>query len=160
MKTLGLFCLLFAGISFVSCKKDQAEKEAKAAKEKAEMVVKTECYKALYDRDTIDLKINTLESGKVSGNMLMKFDMQPSKIGEIYGDFHGDTLLVSYTFVNQGNDKITYKNPMAFLKKGNELILGNGKMETSMGVTYFVKGEPIDFENVKFKFSTVDCVDK
>ena len=49
---------------------------------------------------------------------------------------------------------------MALLKKGNELILGNGKIETYLGASYFAKGQPIDFENVKYKFATVDCVDK
>lgn len=160
MKTLGLFCLLFACISFESCKKDQSQKDAKAAKIKPDIVVSSECYKALYEKDTIDLKINTLESGKVTGDLVMKVFKRPNKVGRIFGNFHGDTLFVSYTFIEEVNDKITYKNPMAFLKKGNELILGNGEMETSMGATYFVKGSPIDFENVKYKFTTVDCVDK
>ncbi len=160
MRIPGLFCLLFASAIFVSCKKDQSAKDTKDAKVKADIVVNTECYKALYDSDTIDLKLNTLESGKISGDMVMKLNQMPNKIGEIYGDFHGDTLMVSYTFIDQGNDKITYKNPMAFLKKDSLLILGNGKMETTMGATYFVKGEPIDFENVKYKFSKVDCEDK
>lgn len=47
---------------------------------------------------------------------------------------------------------------MAFLKRGNQLILGNGEMQTTMGATYFVKGSPIDFERVKFKFTTIDCI--
>ncbi len=160
MKNIGVFCLLLLSFTVESCKNNQESKAAEEAKVKADMVVNSECYKSFYDRDTIDLKINTLESGKVSGDMTMKLDALPSKIGEFFGEFHGDTLLVSYTFINQGNDKVTYKNPMAFLKKGNELILGNGKIETSMGASYFVKGEPIDFENVKYKFSKVDCVEK
>ncbi len=160
MRIPALFCLLFACISFESCKNNQSEKDANVAKEKAEEVVSTTCYKALYENDTVDLKVNTLKSGKVSGDLVMKIYANPKKIGKIYGDYHGDTLLVSYTFVDEGNEKVTYKNPMAFLKKENQLILGNGKMETSMGATYFVKGEPIDFENVKYKFSTVDCVGK
>lgn len=48
---------------------------------------------------------------------------------------------------------------MAFLKRGNELILGNGKIQTTLGASYLVKGT-IDFERVKFKFTTVDCIDK
>ena len=39
-------------------------------------------------------------------------------------------------------------------------ILGNGKIETSMGASYFVKGVPIDFERVKYKFTAVDCAAK
>lgn len=160
MKISALFYLLFAATIFVSCKNSEEKKEAQEAKEKVEEIVSATCYKAVYENDTIDLKVNTLKSGKVSGDLVMKIYAMPKKIGEIYGDYHGDTLLVSYTFIDEGNEKVTYKNPMAFLKKDKQLILGNGKMETSMGATYFVKGEPIDFENVKYKFSTVDCVGK
>ena len=160
MKISALLYLLFAATIFVSCKNSEEKKEAKEAKEKVEEIVSATCYKAVYENDTIDLKVNTLKSGKVSGDLVMKIYAMPKKIGEIYGDYHGDTLLVSYTFIDEGNEKVTYKNPMAFLKKDKQLILGNGKMETSMGATYFVKGEPIDFENVKYKFSTVDCVGK
>lgn len=49
---------------------------------------------------------------------------------------------------------------MALLKRGNELILGNGKIETYLGRSYFAKDTPIDFEKVKYKFTTVDCVEK
>jgi hypothetical protein len=45
---------------------------------------------------------------------------------------------------------------MAFLKKRDELILGNGKIEVAMGASYFANGEPIDFERVKYKFTSVD----
>lgn len=92
--------------------------------------------------------------------MEMKVFNMPNKTGEIAGKFSGDTLFVSYTFTEGTNKEITYKNPMAFLKRENELILGNGKIETSMGASYFVKGSPIDFERVKYKFTTVDCVNK
>ncbi|MFL9829838.1 hypothetical protein ABS764_03150 [Flavobacterium sp. ST-87] len=160
MKKSGIFCLLFLCFAIESCKNNQEQKEAEKAKIEADMVVNTACYKAFYDKDTIDLKVNTLESGKVSGDMTMKLDLLPHKMGEFSGEFHGDTLFVSYTFINEGNEKITYKNPMAFLKKGDELVLGNGKIETSMGASYFVKGEPIDFENVKYKFSKIDCEEK
>jgi hypothetical protein len=46
------------------------------------------------------------------------------------------------------------------LKRGEDLILGDGKIETYLGASYFAKGKPIDFDNVKFKFTTVDCVEK
>jgi hypothetical protein len=104
--------------------------------------------------------MNTLRNGKITGNMVMKFFNMPKKVGKIAGEFNGDTLFASYTFIQGTDEKITYKNPMAFLKRGDELILGNGKIQTTMGASYFVKDSPIDFERVKFKFSTVDCVAK
>jgi hypothetical protein len=160
MKNLSLFCLLFACIGFQSCKKNQNPKGLETAKILIETPISVQCYKSLYQEDTIDLKINTLKNGKITGNMVMNFFNMPKKIGKIAGEFHGDTLFASYTFIQGANDKITYKNPMAFLKHGNELILGNGKIETTMGASYFVKDTPIDFEKVKYKFTTVECVDK
>jgi hypothetical protein len=160
MKTPVLFCLLLACIGFQSCKKNENQKVGKAAQVQAEKPISIQCYKALYKKDTIELKMNTLKNGKITGDMVMKFFNMPKKVGKIAGEFSGDTLFASYTFIQGANEKITYKNPMAFLKRGNEFILGNGKIQTTMGASYFVKDSPIDFERVKFKFATVDCVDK
>lgn len=157
MKNLGLFCLLFACIGFQSCKKNQNPKVVEGTQVQAEKPISVQCYKALYEEDTIDLKMNTLKNGKITGDMVMKFFNTEKKVGKIAGEFSGDTLFASYTFIQGTNEKITYKNPMAFLKRGNELILGNGKIQTTMGASYFVKGSPIDFDRVKFKFVTVDC---
>lgn len=158
MKKLSFFCLLFACIGFYSCKKNENETVVKTDPILAEKPLQVQCYKAMYEQDTIDLKINTLKNGEITGDMVMKFFKMPVKIGKIAGEFHGDTLLASYTFFQGTNEKITFKNPMAFLKRGEELVLGNGKIQTTMGASYFVKGSPIDFDRVKFKFSAVPCV--
>jgi hypothetical protein len=158
MKNLGLFCVLLVCIALGSCKKNESPKNVKAARD--EKPVSVACYKALYEKDTIELKINTLKDGKITGNMVMKIVDTPKKQGEITGEFRGDTLFADYSFTEGTNGKVTYKNPLALLKKGNELILGNGKIETYLGVSYFAKGEPIDFDRVKYKFTSVDCVDK
>jgi hypothetical protein len=160
MKNLGVFCLLLACIGFESCKKDQTPKDTEAAKTQAEKPISTTCYKALYESDTLNLTINTLKDGKVTGNMIMKIENMPDKIGEIAGGFRGDTLFADYSFIQGTNEKVKFKNPMAFLKHGNELNLGSGKIETYLGKSYFVKGTPIEFENVKYKFTTVDCTIK
>lgn len=160
MKNLGLFCLMLACIGFQSCKKNQSEKVVKATQVQAEKPISIACYKALYQQDTLDLKINTLKNGQITGDMVMTIFNMPKKVGKIAGEFHGDTLFASYTFIQGGYEKKTYKNPMAFLKKGNELILGKGQIETSLGASYFVKGVPIDFDRVKYRFAKVDCVGK
>jgi len=157
MKNLGLLCLLLACIGFESCNKNQKNVDIQAQNEKP---INVKCYKALYEQDTVELKINTLKNGNITGNMVMKIFNMPVKVGKIAGEFRGDTLFAAYTFIQGTNDKVTFKNPMAFLKRGNDLILGNGKIESTMGATYFVKGQPIDFDNVKYKFTSVDCVDK
>jgi hypothetical protein len=160
MKNLGLFFLLLTCIGFESCKKDQSPKDVDATKAQAEKPISKACYKALYENDTIDLTINTLKNGKINGDMVMKIENMPNKVGKIAGEFRGDTLFADYSFIQGTNAKVTFKNPMAFLKHGNELILGSGKIETYLGRSYFVKGTPIDFEKVKYKFTTVDCVNK
>jgi hypothetical protein len=75
----------------------------------------------------------------MTGDLVMKIMDMPKKVGKILGEFRGDTLFASYTFIQGGYEKKTYKNPMAFLKKGNELILGNGKIETNMGALILLK---------------------
>ena len=157
MKNLGLFCILLACIGLESCNKNPKNIDDQAQPEKP---VSVQCYKASYEQDTIDLKINTLATGKITGDMVMRIENMPKKVGKIAGEFRGDTLFVAYTFIQGANDKVTFKNPMALLKRDGELILGNGKIETTMGASYFVKGEPIDFDNVKYKFTNVDCVNK
>ena len=160
MKNLVISCLLLSCIGLQSCKNDEKQKEAEAAKAEGEKVVSVQCYKAVYEKDTINLKLNTLKNGKLSGDMLMKVAGSPEKFGEIAGEFHGDTLFADYTFKEKTNKDRTFKNPMAFLKRDNQLILGNGTMQTTMGVTYLVKDKPIDFDRVKYKFSTTECVEK
>ncbi|GGF29804.1 hypothetical protein [Flavobacterium limi] len=159
MKKLVLSCLILSLSGLQSCKNDEKQKEIEAAKAEGEKVVSTQCYKAIYEDDTIDLNLNTLKNGKISGNMSMKVSGAAERIGEIKGEFHGDTLFADYTFT-EGANKKTFKNPMAFLKKDKQLILGNGTMQTTMGVTYLVKDKPIDFERVKYKFDSIDCAGK
>ncbi|TDD74404.1 hypothetical protein [Flavobacterium caseinilyticum] len=160
MKNPVLLCLLFACLGFQSCKENQNVKVKDKIKVQAEKPISIQCYRALYEQDTIELKLNTLKNGEITGDMDMKFFKMPKKTGKIAGEFRGDTLFASYTFIEGDNKKITFKNPMAFLKRGDELILGNGKIQTTMGASYFVKGSPIDFERVKFKLATVQCSDK
>ena len=155
MKKSTFFYFLFTCIIIVSCNKKQNDNQTVEDKP-----VSVNCYVALYEKDTINLKVNTLESGKISGTMDMKLLDMPIKTGKLSGEFKGDTLFADYSFIQGTNDKVVFKNPMAFLKKGNELILGNGKIETYLGASYFAKGEPIDFENVKYKFQTVECIEK
>lgn len=157
MKRSTLLCLLVTCITIASCNKNQKENGDQAIDEKP---VSVQCYIAIYEEDTIDLKINTLKNGKISGNMDMKLLNMPIKFGKISGEFRGDTLFADYSFIQGTNDKVVFKNPMAFLRKGNELILGNGKIETYLGKSYFAKGKPIDFENVKYKFNITGCVEK
>ena len=157
MRKLLMLGLLLGFIGFQSCKNNESSNGAEAAKTEVEKYVKVECYKTIYESDTIDLRLNTLKDGKIIGNMVMKIEFAPEKVGEIKGEFKGDTLFANYTFRQGTNKDRIFKNPMAFLRRGNELILGNGSIVTSLGASYFEKGKPIDFDKVKYKFKTIDC---
>ncbi|TDD94865.1 hypothetical protein [Flavobacterium cellulosilyticum] len=155
MKKLGLFCFLLVCFVFISCKKTKTIDADKLQNEKP---INTNCYQAIYEKDTINLEVNTLKDGKISGEMVMKLENMPPKIGKIIGEFRGDTLFADYSFHQGANENKIFKNPIAILKRGNEFNLGNGKIENYLGASYFVKGEPVDFDNVKYKFTSIDCV--
>ena len=152
MKNLSLISLLLSSMLFMSCKKNSTETTSTD-----ENLISEQCYKAIYEKDTLDLKIKTFKDGKITGSMEMVVLDKPKKIGGIAGEVRGDTLFTSYTYHEEGTEKKTYKNPMAFLKQGNEIILGNGETEYALGGSYFVEGKPIDFDNVKYNFRMVEC---
>ena len=155
MKNLSMFFLLATCIVLGSCKDKKSETIVNA-----EEPVNEQCYKAIYEQDTLHLKINTLEDGNIKGSLVMIVSDNATKTGKLEGKFRGDTLFTNYTFTQGENRISTYKNPLAFLKRGNELILGNWVTDKAMGANYDDAGQPIDFDNVKYKFKTVDCVEK
>lgn len=157
MKNTVLFCLLLVFIGFQSCKKAN---EAEANKIKAEKPISTQCFKAVFETDTIYLEMDSLEKGKIAGKMVMTFLNKPVKEGKINGEFRGDTLFADYVFTQGANLERVFKNPIALLKRGDTLILGNGVIQNYMGASYFAKGIPIDFKKVKFNFLSVDCEPK
>lgn len=160
MRKIVLSCMLLSFVGLQSCKNEEKQKAIEAAKAEGEKVVGSECYQAIYEKDTLQLKLNTLKNGKLTGNLIMKVAPSTVRSGEVAGEFHGDTLFVDYTFVDGTNNNAKFKNPMALLKRDKQLILGNGTMQTTMGVTYLVKDKPIDFEKVKYKFDSAECADK
>lgn len=120
-------------------------------------VLNSQCYKAGFEKDSADLNVETLSSGKVKGKLTVKYEKKPMNNGLIAGEFKGDTLFVNYTF-KTGKDTVSvYTNPLAFLKKDGKLIMGVGQIETTLGRSYFVKGKPINFERGKFTFEPKDC---
>jgi hypothetical protein len=80
----------------------------------------------LYEKDTINLKINNFKNGEVTGDLEMKIENMPTKLAKLWENF----VVIHYfeLYLIQGaNEKDT--KPNGFLKNGNELILGNGKIE-------------------------------
>jgi hypothetical protein len=160
MKNLWNIGLILIFIGFQSCKKNQEQEKVDTTQVETTPALNDQCYQALYKKDTLDLRVKTLSDGTISGDLVMNVFNEPLREGEIKGEFHGDTLFCSYTFILTKNKAVTYKNPMAFLKKGDELILGDGEIQMYLGASYFKKDTPIDFENVKYRFTPSDCLNK
>jgi hypothetical protein len=77
---------------------------------------------------------------------------------EISGEFRGDTLFASYTFI-QGGYKEKHIKINGILKRGDDLILGNGEIQITLGLHILLMAA-IDFDRVKYKFTAVECVDE
>ena len=77
----------------------------------------------------------------------------------------GNCTTVSPTSANKPNASplrfaAGFKNPLAFLKVGENMVLGVGQIETHLGRSYFVKNKPIDFVIARFRFVPMDCEKK
>jgi hypothetical protein len=71
---------------------------------------------------------------EITGDMDMAISNMPKKVGNS-GEFRGDTLFASYTFI-QGGYKEKHIKSMAFLKR-DDLILGNGEIQITLGASHF-----------------------
>jgi hypothetical protein len=91
--------------------------------------------------------------------MDMAISNMPKKLGKSQENF-GDTLFASYTFIQGGYKEKHIKIQWHFLKRGDDLILGNGEIQITLGASHFVNDAAIDFDRVKYKFTAVECVDE
>lgn len=159
MKKPGLYISCIAAALLFSC--TQSADKSSALKDSLSAVVDTlsnrTCFVAHDAKDTATLELNTFDKGKVKGHLLINYVDKGKNDGQIEGAYKGDTLFVDYTFKIGTANKVIYKNPLAFLKKDGNLILGVGQIETSLGRSYFVKGKPISFEKGRFTFTPTDC---
>lgn len=160
MKTKAAFYLPVLAISLIfSC--SQGENKSSAMTDSLTSAMDTTgnktCLLAIDEKDTATLTLQETSAGKVKGRLLISYHDKAKNDGEISGAYKGDTLFVDYTFKIGEANKTIYKNPLAFLKKDKQLLLGVGQIETTLGRSYFVKGKPISFDKGRFIFATVDC---
>jgi len=159
-KTFILFAFT-ASLFIYSCNQSTNKNSRKSVDSTA---LSNTCYTAVFEKDTAHLKLQTDTSGKVTGDLTIKYgEVKPNSlekvvnVGTIEGSFRGDTLLVDYTHTTGSINKEGFKNPLAFLKVGENLILGVGDIETHLGRSYFAKGKPINYEIARFRFMPADC---
>jgi len=79
MRNRILPCLLLCCLGFISCNRNQKNAADQAVAEKP---VSVQCYVSIYEKDTVSIQINPLKSGKLTGNMDMKFLDMPVKTGK------------------------------------------------------------------------------
>lgn len=161
MKKTSILFACIVSLFIYSCNQG-AKKDPALSADTAALV--NNCYIAVFEKDTAYLKTQTDTSGKIKGDLTMNYgEVQPNSlekvinVGTIAGEFRGDTLFVDYTHTGGSINKKGFKNPLAFLKVGENLVLGVGQIETHLGRSYFVKNKPIDFEIGRFRFVPVDC---
>ena len=161
MKKTSILFACIISLFIYSC--NQGAKKNPNTSTDSTSLVKT-CYIAVFETDTAHLITFADTTGKITGDLTMKYgEVQANSlekvvnVGTIAGEFRGDTLFVDYTHTSGSINKKGFKNPLAFLKVGENLVLGVGQIETHLGRSYFVKDKPIDFEIGRFRFVPVDC---
>lgn len=118
-----------------------------------EKPISTTRYIAIDGKDTARMELHQFTK-KIEGSLQINYAKKDNNIGKIEGKFKGDTLFVNYVF-KVGKNKPTYKNPLAFLRKDDKLIIGIGEMENTVGRTYFKKDIPLNFDQGRFTFVAV-----
>jgi len=161
MKKTSILLAFIAPLFIYSCNQG-AKKNPNTSADSTSLV--NTCYIAVFEKDTAHLKTQTDTSGKIIGDLTINYgEVQANSlekvtnVGTIAGEFRGDTLYVDYTHTSGSINKKGFKNPLAFLKVGENLVLGVGQIETHLGRSYFVKSKPIDYEIARFRFVPVDC---
>jgi hypothetical protein len=156
MKNSILIYLPMMLLSLTSC---DGSKNTSQQENDTTAMSKRECYMAVYEKDTAHLSINSLEGSKIKGDLLIKYWNNPKNEGKISGRRNGDTLFADYTYIVGTYKERINKNPLAFLVRGDSLILGIGEIETKVGRSYFKPGVPINFERGRFRFVKTACKD-
>lgn len=150
MKKYILMLTAFA-LGFTACNQNKPQETSNSSTQINKEAVK-ECYLATSGKDSASICLDNI-NGKVIGTLNFNFLEKDDSNGDIKGAFVGDTLFVDYVFKAEGT---LSKNPLVFLKKGNNLQQGYGEIVTYLGKTYFKNHSEIKFEE-GFLFTPVDC---
>jgi len=151
-KTPLLLFISFVSLCLYSC--NQSGGSATTPKT-ADSVFKLSCYRAIDGKDTAFLQLKDFKK-RTEGKLLFKFSKKDKNDGDIKGTYKGDTLFVNYGY-HVGNDPAWHINPVALLKKDGKLVMGVGKIGYLLGIPYFDKKVPIDFDAGRFTFEPVEC---
>lgn len=140
--TTTAFKLLFPALIMITCGCRNGQKTD-------ETEVKT-LYNAVNKTDTAMFNIKLIDK-TFYGQLEINYRGLYKDSGDVTGIVKGDTLKGTFRFQHYGV-KIWHSIPIALLKKDNKLIMGEGAMEIYMGMYYFKKNKPIDYQTPKFVF--------
>ncbi|SMC40641.1 hypothetical protein SAMN04488524_0246 [Pedobacter africanus] len=107
-------------------------------------------YRAIHTTDTAMLNIHLTEK-EFYGQLEINYKGLYTDSGNVTGIIKGDTLRGTYRYRHYGIET-WHTIPIALLKKGHRLIMGEGETEIYMNMRYFRKNAPINYQNPKFVF--------
>lgn len=107
-------------------------------------------YSGVNKSDTARLHIK-LTDKEFYGQLEINYRGAFKDSGDVSGIVKGDTLRGTYRYQHYGIEK-WHSMPISLLKRDNRLLMGEGAMEIYMGMYYFKKNRPIDYEKPKFVF--------
>ncbi len=114
------------------------------------------CFQAIDGKDTAYMELDTLKYYDIKGKMRFHYSDTSNYVGEFKGEMKGDTLRGFFEFQLNGGE-YWHRNPVAFLKKQGNLVMGEGKFVLIWGSGYFDPAVPIDYSRAKFIFKPISC---
>ena len=142
--------LIPLSIAIFGCNREQPSKKPVVEKKMA-------CYKSISGNDTAWLSIDTART-EITGTLKVNYATKMEIFhGKFNGKMYGDTLKGYFDFkINKGKEP--FRNPLAFLKRDNKLIMGVGQFMMVMGTAHFDDKVPIDYESARFVFeNATEC---
>lgn len=100
-------------------------------------------YRAVNGKDTAQLSI-TVYDDRFYGRYEMIYGKNGKDSGTVRGQIIGDTLKGEFKYISFGGTKSI--SPIQFLKKDGKLRLGKGLKATYMGIPFYVKEVPMDYD--------------
>ncbi|MBG6235419.1 hypothetical protein IWX76_001987 [Pedobacter sp. CAN_A7] len=106
-------------------------------------------YIAINGADTARLNL-VVKGTTFKGKCAISFNNKYTDSGEVRGRINGDTLLGDFHYLHYGSE--WKRIAIAFLKKDDKLVMGEGKQSVYLNIPFFRAGQPIRYDSVKFVF--------
>lgn len=105
-------------------------------------------YTAIKSLDTARLSIQIAPS-TFKGVLQINYDQTYKDSGDVQGIVKGDTLIGDYSYKHY-KLKLWKRKPIALLRKGDTLLMGEGIIKNTFGRIYFDQTVPIKYSDSGF----------